>query len=389
MVVQSINLNNNYKLKSIVHLLLPGDIIESNIDGSTSDDDDRYEAKVVEVIDNSRIGYQTVVVNRFNEGYDTWHITTESDGWIKVVSRSDGAAGSRAPGQLIDETHLDRLVLDDGIKGEILSTLKQVENHDKIFTEWGLGDVIDYGKGMTFMFYGLPGTGKTFGATLIAKALGKELLILSASEIQSSEPGAANRSIEQAFKTAKDKKKVLFLDECDSLIFNRQMLGMVLASEVNTLLTCIEKFEGVLILATNRVEDMDSALERRISLIVEFPMPNKAQRLQIWKKLIPEKMPVKNVDFDRLANHEISGGLIKNAVLGAARLAAADKSDYVQHEHFDKAVTRVLSSTGIMGNDKNPRGRVDVGVGRGSSTTVGVGKKRDITTSIDTYLKDK
>lgn len=248
---------------------------------------------------------------------------------------------------------LDALIIENSIKSEITAVLNQREHADKIFNKWGLNKTIEYGKSTSFMFWGVPGTGKTHGANCIAKALNRELLIISAAEIQSSEPGGANRNIQNAFKDAKEKDKVLFLDECDSLIANRKNLGMILGSEINTLLTEIEKYEGVLILATNRIVDMDPALERRISLIVEFKMPTYEQRKAIWKNIIPKKFPLHNdVNVDMLAEHEFSGGLIKNVLLHSARLAASDKSRKVTNKHFSKAIERVKSSQGLMGKKK-------------------------------------
>jgi SpoVK/Ycf46/Vps4 family AAA+-type ATPase len=277
----------------------------------------------------------------------------------------------------LDSTHLDKLVIDPDTKAEIVALLQQHKHASKIFDDWGLGEVIEYGRGMTFMFWGTPGTGKTFGANCIAKALDKELLIISAAEIQSSEPGGANRAIQQAFSEAKAKKKILFLDECDSLIANRANLGMILSSEVNTLLTEIEKTEGVVILATNMIGNMDPALERRIQLIVEFPKPNEEQRRAIWKGLLPSKMPLNaDVQIETLAEHDLTGGLIKNVVLQAARLAISDLADEVSLKHFTKAIERVKSSQGLMGKERIQHGPEAMVGGRGKFKAVD--KKRVI-----------
>ncbi len=271
----------------------------------------------------------------------------------------------------IDTTKLDALVIKSEVKMEVVALLQQHKHAKKLFEEWGLGEVIEYGRGMTLMFYGPPGTGKTFGAKCIAKSLGKELLVIGSAEIQSSEPGGANRAIQEAFKNADEENKVLFIDECDSLISNRANLGMILASEINTLLTEIEKCEGVVILATNRISDMDPALERRLSLIIEFPMPTEEQRVDIWKGLLPKKMPLnKDVIIEELAKKELSGGLIKNIVLQAARLAISDEAKEVAMDHFQRAIKRTTASQGLMGKDRIQHG--DDGMG------VGIGTKKEI-----------
>ncbi len=284
--------------------------------------------------------------------------------------------------QSLDFSPLSRLIIAPEAKEEIVSVLKQHEHSQQIFEEWGLGDVIEYGRGMSFLFYGPPGTGKTWAAHCIAKSLGKELLVLSAGEIQSSEPGAANRNIEQAFRSAKGSKKVLFMDECDSIISSRDGVGMVLGSEINTLLTEIEKFEGVCILATNRIEELDEALERRISLILEFPEPNYDQRNGIWERMLPKKMPLgKDVTVEALSEHKLTGGQIKNVVLQAARLALANNAKKVELEHFESAIARVQKSKSLMGTASRYR---QVMVKEMTGMNVRKGKNRHSDYDIDT-----
>lgn len=293
-------------------------------------------------------------------------------------------AGDIPKKKVLDEKSLDALVLEGSVKKEIMAVLKQHENSGKLFDEWGLGETIEYGRGMSMMFWGGPGTGKTWGAHCIAKALGTTLLQISVAEIQSSEPGAAERNLQEAFKTAKDEGKVLFLDECDSLITTRADLGMVLAGQVNCLLTEIEKFEGVTILATNRIETMDEALERRLALIVEFPFPKYAQRTEIWRKMLPKKLPLaEGLTPEVLAQPKFSGGQIKNIILQAARLAVAEGQDVVTKENFDSAVARLNKSKGIMGRlERSRTGRPRDDMQVGVSTNRQIEQKVDL----DTFL---
>jgi len=333
------------------------------------------------------------------DGYDEYRVTWENgrsnvydldDGWVLKLLKDAPKKGGIFKKIKLDTAQLDKLVIEPEVKREIVAVMSQHQHQDKIFEKWGLGEVIEYGRGMTFMFHGGPGTGKTWGAQRIAKSLGMELLVIGAAEIQSSEPGGANRSIQNAFKEAEQQKKVLFIDECDSLIFNRAQLGMVLASEVNTLLTEIEKCEGVVILATNRIEHMDEALERRISLIVEFPAPNEQQRRDIWDVLLPKKMPLgKDVNVEKLSKQELTGGLIKNVILQSARLAAADGEDEVSLKHFEQAIKRIASSRNLMGSK---RGQMaiqgpEVGTGAGKIKTKTI--KRFLTTSTKKGDKNK
>ena len=250
----------------------------------------------------------------------------------------------------IDLSHLEKLIIDEQSKKEIVQVMKQFKNMKKIFEEWGLGEVIEYGKAMSLLFYGPPGTGKTWGANCIAKALGKDLLVVSAAEIQTSEPGGANRNIQKAFETAKARGCVLFFDECDSLITDRAHVGMILASEINTLLTSLETFEGIVIFATNRADTLDPAMARRISLMVEFKNPSEETREEIWKMMIPKKMPLaKDVNIKQLAKIDLTGGYIKNALLNAARAAVSEGCDAVHKRHFGEAIKRIKETKDIMG----------------------------------------
>lgn len=253
----------------------------------------------------------------------------------------------------LDESELKKLVVTEDVRNDIIALLKQSKYTTLIFDEWGLGTTVEYGKGMSMLFWGGPGTGKTWAANCIAKATGRELLVINAANIQTSEPGGANRNIEQAFTTAREKDNVLFLDECDSLITTRDDVGMILSSEINTLLTQIEKFEGICILATNRIDSLDEALERRLALIIEFPDPDFAARKAIWGVLVPQKMPLgTGVTLDALAEYKLTGGQIKNVLLQAARLAAASEAGKVELVHVAAAVKRIQNTKGLMGTQR-------------------------------------
>lgn len=269
--------------------------------------------------------------------------------WFDLIS--DEMKKNKKEKQTYLEKELDNLILPKDSKDEIMAVIRQQKNNNKLFKDWGLDETIEYGKGMTFLFHGPPGTGKTWGAKCIAKVVGKEILSIGQAEIQSSEPGAASRNIQGAFKSAKETGNVLLLDECDSLICARGDVGMILAGEINTLLTEIEKFEGILVLATNRIEHLDEALERRISLILEFKEPNYEQREGIWGRIIPKKLPLhKSVNIKKLSEFNLTGGQIKNVLLGAARLAASEEADKVGLIHFESAIERVRKSKSLMGS---------------------------------------
>lgn len=250
---------------------------------------------------------------------------------------------------LLEETNINRVVSFDSVilaedkRQQILEALEQISQHDLIFNKWGFSETIEKGRGVSLLFYGPPGTGKTLMAQAIADRLEMELVIISTAEVESSEPGQAERNIRAQFEGAKDGKKILLFDECDSLIYERSSVGSILAAQVNELLSSLEKFDGISIFTTNRLGTLDEAFNRRLALKLEFDLPDRDQRVEIWKRMFPKKAPVdKDVDWYRLAVVEISGGYIKNAVLRAVRIAAIEKvpksKKKIRMEHLVKAL---------------------------------------------------
>lgn len=235
----------------------------------------------------------------------------------------------------------------DSVKEAIITTRK--DKFERVFKSWGLGRVLEKGMGVHMLFYGPPGTGKTLLAEAIANELERELKIITSAEIQSSEPGGAERSIKAYFEDAKKNKKVLLFDECDSLIYDRRRIGMILAAEVNCLLGEMERFPGVAVYTTNNTPCLDAAFERRLNLKVCFPVPDKALRRQIWQNFFPVKEALAPcVNFDDLARYVLTGGFIKNIVLAAARRAAHLEREQIQHEDFMFALEREKAGHGAF-----------------------------------------
>ena len=246
---------------------------------------------------------------------------------------------------------IDSVVLKDEKKEEIRAAISQQENAKIIFDKWGFGEVFEKGTAVSMLFWGIPGTGKTLMAQAIADEFDSDLKIYSTADIQSMEPGGAERMIRKIFEEATKKNKakgrhrVILFDECDSLLMDRNEVGPILGAEVNALLTEIERYEGIIIFTTNRLGKLDPALERRLSAKIEFEFPDEAARHAIWQRMIPKQAPLhKDVDLKKLAKHRVAGGNIKNAVLNAARHAAYKKADRITHDHFEQAVKREVAS---------------------------------------------
>ncbi len=234
------------------------------------------------------------------------------------------------------------VILNPEKKKSIEIALSQQKHHDLIFKTWGFEKKIPYGNGLTMLFSGLPGTGKTMMAEAIARSLEKKLLIANYAQIQNMYVGETEKRIVATFKKAKDLGGVLLWDEADAMFYSREIASHSWEyRDINVILQELERFQGMVILTTNRTVSLDPALERRIGLKVSFDMPGPEQRKQIWQSLIPGEAPLApDVNFQELADkYEISGGTIKNAVLHAARYAAYRGSSNITQADLVQGVT--------------------------------------------------
>ncbi len=249
----------------------------------------------------------------------------------------------------------DDLVLPEAQKVKIMECCLQVSLRHIVMEKWELGNVNNYG-GTTVLFYGPPGTGKTMASQVIASQLGMELYKAELSAIVSKFVGETEKNLKRIFEDAKKSQAILFFDEADALFGKRTEVkdshDKYSNMEAAFLLQEMEHYNGIVILATNFVENIDEAFKRRMKFIVEFPFPAYAERRKIWEKTIPSAMPVgDDVDFDFLAEKfEITGSGIKNAVYGAAFLAAA-KEKPVGMEEFILAVKREYEKNGKLFSD--------------------------------------
>lgn len=238
---------------------------------------------------------------------------------------------------------LNDVILSDSQREAIRVTLAGEQYLSLIMEEWGLGSVLEKGRALSMLFYGPPGTGKTLTAQAIADEFGRELMKLSTAQLESSVPGEFERTVAQKFQEAQQSKAVLLFDECDSLICNREEVGIILSGQINALLTALENHEGIVIFTTNRLGRMDPAMDRRIALKLEFPFPDEGQRAQIWRRLCPPKLPLApDVTMERLARFPLAGGHIKNCLLTAVRRAAYQKAPKITEEHLATAIQQEM-----------------------------------------------
>ncbi|MFH0931878.1 MAG: ATP-binding protein, partial [Candidatus Zixiibacteriota bacterium] len=233
----------------------------------------------------------------------------------EAEEKAEADSTSRVGYVKVPDCSLDQVVLKDQAREKVLFFLDA-------FREKKLEPGKTGGKGLTFLFYGLPGTGKSLTAEAIAFYLGKKILMVESSKIMSRWVGGTDRNISDIFKSASESDTVICIDEADSLLYNRNYAVQEHDIRfVNVMLQELERFKGVAVLTTNMDVLLDPALERRATLRVRFELPDEMMRCQIWKTLIPKKVRVaEDVDFSVLAKrYTFAGGYIRNAIDNALR----------------------------------------------------------------------
>ena len=222
---------------------------------------------------------------------------------------------------------LEDVVLPPALADQVEELVDGARHRRRVLEQWGIGQRLTYGTGISALFHGPSGTGKTLCAEAVAGELNLPLLRADASTLISRWMGDSERNVGQLFDDAKAEGAVIFLDEVDSLLRARNDQNHIHDQRVvNTLLTRIESHSGIVLMATNFSGGLDDALSRRLTYNLAFPLPDETCRATIWRALLPDKAPVADdVDFGRLARVKLSGGEIKNAVFAAAfRAARAD-----------------------------------------------------------------
>jgi SpoVK/Ycf46/Vps4 family AAA+-type ATPase len=236
----------------------------------------------------------------------------------------------------------DDLVLPDDQIAALVEMVARIRERRRVYEDWGFAAKLGKGLGVSALFSGPPGTGKTMAAGLIARELGVDVYRVEPSRITSKWIGETEKNLAALFDAAEAGHAIMLFDEADGLFGKRTDIQSSndrhANQEVNYLLQRLETFTGICILTTNHESAIDEAFRRRLSIHVRFPMPDADERMRLWRTTVPASAPISaDVDFRRLADAFVmTGGYIRNAVLRAA-FVAADQNSAIVGEHLERA----------------------------------------------------
>lgn len=245
------------------------------------------------------------------------------------------------------------LVLAKEPKELLKQACAQISFRYRVYEEWGFEQKLAYGRGVTMLFTGPPGTGKTMAAQVIANELNLELYKVDLSGVLSKYIGETQKNLKEIFDEVKKSRSILFFDEADALFGKRVSVSDARDISANAqtayLLQKMEEYDGITILATNLMQNFDDAYKRRMKYIISFPLPSEEQRKKLWENVFPEQMPLKeDLDLEYLAsNFELSGASVKNIALNAAFLAAS-RQEITGMEHIMVSLRQEYQKAGMV-----------------------------------------
>jgi winged helix domain-containing protein/ATPase family protein associated with various cellular activities (AAA) len=237
----------------------------------------------------------------------------------------------------------DDLVLPEDTLRQLREIAGQVACRAKVYDAWGFGARLSRGRGISALFAGPSGTGKTMAAEVIANHLRLDLYRIDLSSVVSKYIGETEKNLRRVFDRAEQGGAILFFDEADALFGKRTEVkdshDRYANIEISYLLQRMEDYRGLAILATNLKSHLDQAFLRRLRFLVDFPNPDPLQRQRIWRQVFPPQAELDGLDWAALARLEIPGGNIRNIALNAAFLAAGEGAP-VRMDHVLRAARR-------------------------------------------------
>lgn len=268
-----------------------------------------------------------------------------------IAPSSQKTALESLPFQVIQPQYsFEDIILNPATHDAIQDVLTLYEKYDLLFNQWGLGIAHKRQQKSGINLYGPPGTGKSMAAHAIANQLGRKILAVDYSQIESKYVGETAKNLVAMFDYAKKEEAIIFFDEADALL-SRRVTNMTNSTDVSVnqtrsvLLLLLNDYEDLVLFASNFITNYDPAFLRRITAHVKFELPDEEGRSRLWEMYIPARMPT-NVKVPILSAKYagISGSDISNAVFNAALRAARLDEDTVQHSYFEEAIERIITS---------------------------------------------
>ena len=253
----------------------------------------------------------------------------------------------------------DDLVLPEAQKATLRQIGAHVRHRLQVYQDWGFADKGARGLGLSVLFAGESGTGKTMAAEVLARELQLDLYRIDLSAVVSKYIGETEKNLRRVFDAAEDSGAMLLFDEADALFGKRSEVkdshDRYANIEVSYLLQRMESYRGLAILTTNQKTALDVAFQRRLRFVVQFPFPDQAQREAIWRSAFPARTPVNAIDTGKLARLNVTGGSIRNIALNAA-FRAADQGKAVSMSHLLHAAQHEASKGEHSLSDAETRG---------------------------------
>lgn len=234
---------------------------------------------------------------------------------------------------------LSDVILPEHSRAQVAACIERVRMAKQVYETWGFAKNMSYGRGVSMLFWGPPGTGKTILAQAVANELEMELYRVNLPAVVSKYVGETEKHLNEIFDHAKGRRIVLFFDEADVLFGKRTEIKEANDKYANMeaayLLQKMEEYEGVTVLATNYRRNFDEAFSRRLTAIIAIPFPDHEARKAIWELVLPKALRGADVDLEQLAEkYELTGSSIKNSVLSAAFASAAAGKEKIDKEYL-------------------------------------------------------
>jgi hypothetical protein len=273
---------------------------------------------------------------------------------LRAGARAQNAAGlERLARRISPEVSFRDLVLPPDVLEQLRELAVRARHRELVLGEWQMASASSRRRGLTALFAGASGTGKTMAAEVIAGEMGLDLYVVDLASVVDKYVGETEKNLDRIFAEAESVNGVLLFDEADALFGKRSDVSdahdRYANVEVAYLLQRMELFEGIAILATNLRSNLDEAFARRLDLLIDFPEPEADDRLRLWRHCLGTTAPRDpELDLEFLArSFRLSGGAIRNIVVTAAYAAAEDSSP-ISMTHLVRATQREYRKLGRM-----------------------------------------